>query len=140
MSTRPARRLRKGLPFDSRQLSRLYASAHDRMRDVEGLLPQEAFDELLKYLVYRDYADGPKSGVSPRGVPESARAIREALANELDARIPWARRLWPGGHFHMSDQTLSDLHDLFGKIPLRDLPIDVRSTAGGREFAVALAC
>ena len=129
MSTPSVERLRKGLPFDSRGLSRLYASAHDRMRDVEGLLPQEAFDELLKYLVYRDCADGPESVVSRRRVPESAGAIRQALANELDARIPWAQRLWPGGHFHVSDQTLSDLHALFAEIPLRDLAIDVRSTA-----------
>ena len=116
------------MPYDSRGLSRLYASAHDRMRDVEGLLPQEAFDELLKYLVFRDYADGSKSNIPCRG-PESVAVIRQALADELDARIPWALRLWPEGRFHVSDQTLSDLHTLFSGIPLADLPIDVRSTA-----------
>ena len=39
--------------MDSRRLSLLYQRAHDRMRDVEGLLPQEAFDELLKFLSTR---------------------------------------------------------------------------------------
>ena len=112
---------------DSRSLSRLYASAHDRMRDVEGLLPQEAFDELLKYLVYKDYADESRFRTSEREA--SAGAIRQALVEEFRSRIPWALRLWPEGRFQVSDQTLLDLHSLFADFSLRDLPIDVRSTA-----------
>ena len=115
------------LSLDSRSLSRLYASAHDRMRDVEGLLPQEAFDELLKYLVYKDYADESKFRAIRRET--SARAIRQGLVEELRSCIPWALRVWPEGRFQLSDQTLLDLHSVFGDLPLRDLPIDVRSTA-----------
>lgn len=115
------------LSLDSRSLSRLYASAHDRMRDVEGLLPQEAFDELLKYLVYKDYADQSRFGTGGREA--SAGAIRQALLAELRSHIPWALRLWPEGRFQVSDQTLVDLHRLFVALPLRNLPIDVRSTA-----------
>ncbi|MDE0450533.1 MAG: N-6 DNA methylase [Gammaproteobacteria bacterium] len=99
------------------------------MRDVEGLLPQEAFDELLKYLVYKDCAD-ERHAVSAETAPHTLPGmIRETLTQELASRIPWALQIWPDGHFKVSDRTLMDLDNLFAQIPLRELPIDVRSTA-----------
>ena len=45
----------------SRTLSLLYERAHDRMRDIEGLLPQEALDELLKFLFYKDCTENSET-------------------------------------------------------------------------------
>ena len=118
------------MSIDSRTLSRLYARTHDRMRDADGLLPQEAFDELLKYLVYRDFADDTRSlAVRVRPSQVSAGTIRQALSRELASRAPWALKIWPDGQFHISDRTLLDIHNLFAGLPLGELPIDVRSTA-----------
>ena len=118
--------------MDSRSLSHLYLKAHDRMRDVEGLLPQEAFDELLKFLFYKDCVETPSaegtldSKSHDRRSPE---AIRTMFSNELASRAPWALQLWPARRFHLSDLTLLDLQDLFADVHLSKLPLDVRSTA-----------
>ena len=75
--------------MNGRSLSRLYQRAHDRMRDVDGLLPQEAFDELLKYLFYRDCAESfhgdPRLSVNADRNPGPAQ-IREAFAVALHSR------------------------------------------------------
>jgi hypothetical protein len=43
-------------------LSALYRRAHDMMRNIDGLQPQEAFDELLKFLFFKQANEdkGPK--------------------------------------------------------------------------------
>ena len=118
--------------MDSRTLSLLYLRAHDRMRDVEGLLPQEAFDELLKFLFYKDSVEARTVGstLGSKSQPhESAQAIRRVFSNSLASRAPWALQLWPEGRFQLSDLTLLDLQDLFANICLNELPLDVRSTA-----------
>ena len=118
--------------MDSRALSHLYQKAHDRMRDVEGLLPQEAFDELLKFLFYKDCVEirAAKSTLcSVYRARESPAAIRETLSKELASHAPWTLQLWPVGSFHLSDPTLLDLQNLFSDVCLNELPLDVRSTA-----------
>ena len=117
---------------DSRSLSHLYQKAHGRMRDVEGLLPQEAFDELLKFLFYKDCVEiRTKQGVlsTSSRTHTSPAAIRKILSNELASRAPWTLQLWPAGRFHLSDPTLLDLQNLFADVCLNELPLDVRSTA-----------
>lgn len=120
------------MPTNERTLSLLYQRAHDRMRDVEGLLPQEAFDELLKFLFYRDCTE-ETAGHPPcneNGLfREDPGMIRGTFATELAARAPWALQLWGDGQFHLSDGTLTDLQRLFAGIRLTDLPLDVRSAA-----------
>ena len=118
--------------MDSRTLSRLYQKAHDRMRDVEGLLPQEAFDELLKFLFYKDCVEirAEIGALRSNGLcRESPATIRETLSKELASRAPWTFHLWPSGYFHLSDPTLLDLQSLFADVWLNELPLDVRSTA-----------
>lgn len=118
--------------MNSRTLSQLYKQAHDRMRDVEGLLPQEAFDELLKFLFYKDCVetrteqDGLRRNICSLGPPDE---IREVFSKELAFRAPWAIQLWPGGRFHLSDTTLLELENLFADVRLNDLSLDLRSTA-----------
>ena len=118
--------------MDSRTLSRLYQKAHNRMRDVEGLLPQEAFDELLKFLFYKDCVEvcAETGALRSSGLSrESPATIRETLSKKLASRAPWTFHLWPSGHFHLSDRTLLDLQSLFADVWLNELPLDVRSTA-----------
>ena len=116
----------------SRTLSLLYRRAHDRMRDVEGLLPQEAFDELLKFLFYKDCLETNRySRPLPNGANhcDNPTTIRDMFAKGLAQHAPWALSLWPGSSFQVSDRTLNILQSLFSDIQLTKLPLDVRSTA-----------
>lgn len=118
--------------INSRTLSLLYKRAHDRMRDVEGLLPQEAFDELLKFVFYKDCAEMQMKKMCSRNnsqFHENPIAIRERFSEELVARAPWIIGIWPDGRFHLSDKTLLDLQHLFSDVIFTDLPLDVHSTA-----------
>lgn len=120
------------LTIDSRHLSLLYVRAHDRMRDVDGFLPQEALDELLKFLFYKECTENAQ-GPGPLAVDGSSdhnpTNIRRIFAEALELRAPWAFRLWQDGRMHASDRTLSDLQGLFHGVCLTDLPLDVRSNA-----------
>lgn len=117
--------------MNSRSLALLYRNAHNRMRDIEGLLPQEAFDELLKFLFYKEHAEdgngNPATEIHPSQA--SAHTIRSELANHLAEDAPWALQLWPSGHFQLSDHALLSLRDVFSDVRLADLSLDVRSTA-----------
>ena len=120
------------VPMNSRTLGRLYQEAHNRMRDVEGLLPQEAFDELLKFLFWKDCTElrarlGPLA--TGNRSPDGPGEMREQLSRELAARAPWAFQLWPGGQFNLSDSSLVGLQQLFADLQLSGLALDVRSTA-----------
>lgn len=118
--------------MNSRKLSLLYQRAHDHMRNVEGLLPQEAFDELLKFLFYKDCIETQRvaNPLHDQTEPnETPAAIRDTLSKELASQAPWALQLWPGGRFQLSDFTLLELQNLFADIRLAKLPLDVRSTA-----------
>ena len=118
--------------MNSHTLSLLYQRAHDRMRDLEGLLPQEAFDELMKFLFYKDCSE---TSEEPRGQSsyidssETPAEIRERFKTELERRALWALPLWPGRNFHLSDRTLSYLQRMFADVKLTKLPLDIRSTA-----------
>ena len=117
--------------MNGRDLSRIYRQAHNRMRDVEGLLPQEAFDELLKFLFFKDSIENRESrhqgdGELSARIPEE---IREIFSTDLVARAPWALQLWRDGRIHLSDRTLVDIQALFSGVTLRQLPLDVRGVA-----------
>ena len=119
------------IQVNSRTLSLLYQQAHNRMRDVEGLLPQDAFDELLKFLFYKDCTEEQQE-TNPLGavglVCEEPDAIRKVFSKELARRASWALQIWPTGQFHLSDRMLLDLQRLFAEIRLTELTLDVRST------------
>ena len=120
------------MQMNSRTLSLLYQQSHNRMRDVEGLLPQDAFDELLKFLFYKDCTE-EQQGTSPLSAAgglffEEPEAIRKVFSNELAHRASWALQIWPSGQFHLSDRMLLDLQRLFAEIRLTELTLDVRST------------
>ena len=118
--------------MDSRQLSQTYRRAHNLMRDADGLLPQEAFDELLKFLFYLDCVEtnGERPAQAKTGRPPvSPQTLRRKLSENLAVLAPWALSLWPDASFYVSDTTLLDLQQLFATVHLRSLPLDIRSTA-----------
>lgn len=118
--------------MNGRDLGQRYRRAHDRMRDVEGLLPPEAFDELLKFLFVKDCVERGGGDADFRDgsadAPPAA-AIRTLFSRALRSRAPWACDIWQDGHFHLSDSTLLDLHEMFSDFRLADLSVDVRATA-----------
>lgn len=118
--------------MNGRDLGQRYQRAHDRMRDTEGLLPPEAFDELLKFLFFKDCVERGGGGADfPNGSVGSppAVAIRALFSGALRSRAPWACGIWQDGRFHLSDSTLLDLHEMFSDFRLADLSVDVRATA-----------
>lgn len=117
--------------MDARELSRLYRRAHNRMRDVEGLLPQEAFDELLKFLFFKDSMERREQGHPRDALPlvDDPKVIRQEFSMGLAARVPWARQVWRDGRIHLSDRTLLDIQEIFSEVRLSSLSLDVRSVA-----------
>ncbi len=119
------------MSMNSRALSTLYKKAHDYMRDIDGLFPQEAFDELLKFLFCKDYAEIQKKAEGLYNKPFCERPVimRETLSQALATSAPWTLQLWPDKSFHLSDSTLLDLQRLFSDVWFSELSLDVRSTA-----------
>ena len=118
--------------MNSRELSQIFQRVHDRMRDVEGLLPQEAFDELLKMLFLKDWTETENSGISRSSNTRTENGpaeIRTKFSKELIARAPWALSLWRDGNINLSDRTLLDVHLMLDGVNLTELSIDIRSTA-----------
>jgi type I restriction enzyme M protein len=124
--------------MQARALSLLYRKAHDAMRSIDGLQPQEAFDELLKYLMFRQAGErecdsefvlrlaGDATG-QPR--TESGEALRAAFEECGPDRYSAARGFWRDHGFRLSDRALSRVHELFAGVPLSRLDLDIRSVA-----------
>ena len=98
------------------------------MYSVEGLLPQEAFDELLKFLFYKECIEMQPDEYN-HYLFASPSKIREFFSKQLDFHASWAMSLWPEKKFRLSDITLLELENLFKDVCLKELPLDLRSTA-----------
>ena len=128
------------LPSDY-SLASLYRRAHDVMRNVDGLQPQEAFDELLKFLFYKQANEelGPKvlsskiDSLTKEEVHDVAETIRNQFSTYVDMFNSWFKELWKDSHFHLSDNALVAVFHLFQSIDFNKVSFDVRSTAL-REF------
>lgn len=112
--------------MDSRTLSQLYSRAHDRMRDIDGLHPQEAFDELLKFLLIQESLEVTHP---PCCHEVAANILRHVFSCEIKNLSPWADRLWRDAQLRLSDQTLLELRKMFADVQLTTLPLDTRSSA-----------
>lgn len=110
-----------------RDLISTYRRAHNVMRNVDGLQPQEAFEELLKFLFYKQLSE--EESFTLTAVP----AIRLAFARYLDQHNSWSTSLWRDRDFHLSDQCLEQLQSLFSEIHFSQIDFDIRSAAL-REF------
>ena len=97
------------------------------MRNIDGLQPQEAFEELLKFLFYKQISEDESH------VHSTALAIRQAFASYLSKHNSWSTSLWRDRDFHLSDQCLEQFHALFSDISFSEIDFDIRSAAL-REF------
>lgn len=119
-------------------LSTLYRRAHDTMRNIDGLQPQEAFDELLKFLFFKQTNEnkGPKLIFPVEGIPLAkddvtrlASDIRNIFADYVATFNSWFKELWKDEKFHLSDTTLVILCQLFKYVEFREISFDIRSVA-----------
>lgn len=104
-----------------------YRQAHNAMRNIDGLQPQESFDELLKFLLFKQFSE--QAGQ----IPKSADAIRRAFETHLDDLSSWANSLWRDRSFHLSDRCLEKVSSILSNITFSEIDYDVRSAAL-REF------
>jgi len=127
--------------LSSYDLAGLYRRAHALMRNVDGLQPQEAFDELLKYLAFRQHEDEiERAGVqrsldyegSDRAPHEPATALREKIEGGLRLLGEVAQE-WRRVGVRLSDAALVELHELFAGVNVAGADLDLRSAAL-REF------
>lgn len=126
----------QNLPNDY-DLSNLYQRAHDMMRNVDGLQPQEAFDELLKFLFFKQANEDiePKLNVYT-GINKSLEEDKK-LANDIKINFSkyvvkfnsWFHELWKDKSFHLSDSCLVSIYKIFEKINFSETPFDIRSSA-----------
>ena len=124
----------------SRQLSARYKKSHEQMRDIDGLQPQEAFDELLKYLFLKESADG-RGYRFPKFFPpilnqelvsinqSLVKSLRWQLEKFLEETNSWASELWQDKSLRLSDAALLGVHELFEKVDFSTIDIDTRSVA-----------
>ena len=128
------------MAITSRQLSLLYRRSHDHMRDIDGLQPQEAFDELLKYVFTKESADASKHRFAPSVLPifhREADTINRSLVEDLREQFrmflgranSWSTEMWRDMSFRLSDSALLSIHQLFEGIDFTSVDIDTRSAA-----------
>lgn len=117
-------------------LSGLYRRAHDMMRNIDGLQPQEAFDELLKFLFFKQTNEDispklpfPVEVISLSKEDILAKEVRELFAGYVETSNSWFRELWKDQKFHLSDTALVTLYELFRDIEFSKVPFDIRSSA-----------
>jgi len=121
-----------------RDLAALYQRAHDYMRNVDGLTPQESFDELLKYLLLKRHME-KMNDHEARGVPsvglfeEQARkrvsVLRRMFKEAMKSADESVRKIWNDDRIHLSDEGLAAVDSCLGNVNFSSLPIDTRSAA-----------
>ena len=127
-------------PVDQYDLSARYSRAHDIMRNIDGLQPQEAFDELLKFLFFKQANEelGPPLSLSEDfglyGLfaeinRKVAKNIKELFSEYVRSFNSWFLDLWKDANFHLSDAALLALCQLFNDVEFSRIPFDVRSAA-----------
>jgi len=116
----------------------LYRRAHDVMRNVDGLQPQEAFDELLKFLFYKQANEelGPKTAfpsdadlLTKEEAQQLADSIKNQFAKYVGAFNSWFRELWKDSRFHLSDNALVSVSQIFSSVDFNRVSFDIRSAA-----------
>ena len=128
------------MSITSRRLSALYRNSHDQMRNVDGLQPQEAFDELLKYLFLKESADEARHQFPTFSLPilnqeivsinrDLVEDLRRQLKVFLEETNSWSSELWRDKAFRLSDTALLGVHELFEAVDFCTIDIDTRSAA-----------
>lgn len=117
-------------------LASRYRLAHNEMRNIDGLQPSEALDELLKYLLFKSYDEGqtdsaPKLDAysKPKQIKDCVRLIRKRLELAIISHGGFINDLFRHPDFSMSDSCLVRVHEIMHSINLSKLNFDVRSAA-----------
>jgi len=110
------------------RLATLYRRSHDLLRNIDGLQPQEALDELLKYLYFKQNYEllGQKAKFSNEN---SDKSIRSKFADYIKCDDPWLNSLWKDKKIHLSKNALLAIHTLFETVEFNQLSFDIRSSA-----------
>lgn len=116
------------------KLASRFRLAQNEMRNIDGLQPQEAFDELLKYLFFREQDEGSGAKLSCSSVLDAddvkycASEIRKRFMAYL-GRSKVAPEEWRHSGFRLSDLALVRVHAAFVGVWLLGLGVDIRSAA-----------
>lgn len=118
-----------------RSLLTAYSNAHDSMRNVDGLQPQEAFDEILKYLFFREHDEEhepltlvPDSSSSVY-IRQCASDIRGRFGRYVEEANSFFSELWKDQTFLLSDEALYLVHSHLQGFRFADIDADIRSAA-----------
>lgn len=120
------------------ELVNLYQSAHNIMRNVDGLQPQEAFDELLKILFFKQANEelGPEINI-----PSNLESLTDADVQEFSTIVEtnflryvktfnsWFQELWKDANIYLSPKALVQIFNLFSGIVFSQVSFDIRSAA-----------
>jgi len=131
--------------MDFKALASIYRDAHNMMRNIDGLQPQESFDELLKFLFFKENDENSNSSqlsleteVDHKGrfAPPAA-ALAKRIRTNFKAYVKGApqaiRQIWPDSKLKLSDECLASVASAFADVNITDIGLDVRSAAL-REF------
>lgn len=110
--------------MNAKQLSKIYNNVHNTMRNIDGLQPQEAFEELLKYLFFKQEYENNNSKKEL-----TIKDIRKDFKTFLENRNSWSSAIWKDKTIHLTDNCLQDIHNQLFKINFSSLDYDIRSQA-----------
>ncbi len=113
--------------MESETLSKLYKKAHNIMRDVDGLQPQEAFDELLKYLFFHQNFETLNNGLINNNL--NAKIIRKKFREFLGKTNSWSSEIWRDKNIYLSDEALEKIYSIFKDIQFNQINFDIRGEA-----------
>ena len=108
-----------------RDLIKLYKSAHNYMRNIDGLQPQEALDELMKYLFVKQLYE-KQYGYKKQLLPEKIKTYFKKFLK--DSKI-FSGVLWQDYKIYLSNNCLEQIHKLFYNLNFNQISFDIRSSA-----------
>ena len=108
-----------------RNLVQIYKNAHNYMRSIDGLQPQEALDELMKYLFFKQIYEDSNKNIEVL----SAKGIRCYFEKFLKNSNYFSEVIWRDYKIHLSDNCLEKIHNLFCDLNFKQISFDIRSSA-----------
>ena len=108
-----------------RDLIKIYKNAHNYMRSIDGLQPQEALDELMKYLFVKQIYEEQYGHTKELSSEKIKNYFKKFLKN---SKI-FSRNIWRDYKIHLSDSCLEQIHKLFFNLNFNQISFDLRSSA-----------
>ena len=111
--------------MSERDLIKLYKMAHNYMRSIDGLQPQEALDELMKYLFVKQTYEEQQNDTTELSLENLKFYFKKFLKNSKAV----SGIIWRDYKIHLSDHCLEKVHNLFCHFKFTQINFDVRSSA-----------